>query len=116
MFHPQPTIPAIGQSHSQNYYRNNRPVLAHSKGEYSRNVNYPSAGLDHQNGGPMYASRQMVQPPNVVRAQSYQVGYYPYQNYQQPGASHQQRGNWAPMANQSNIPGGRVWSPSTNKK
>lgn len=56
----------------------------------------------------MYDSRQMVQPPNVVRAQSYQGGYNPYQNYRPPGAStHQQRGNWAPVANQS-IPGGYV--------
>lgn len=93
------------RSHPQNYDRNNQPVT-HSKGEYSRNVNYPSAGL-HQNGGPMYASRQMVQPPNVAPAHSYQVGYNPYQNYQPPGASthQQQRGNWAPVANQR-VPGG----------
>ncbi|XP_059459559.1 5'-3' exoribonuclease 3 isoform X1 [Corylus avellana] len=95
------------RSYPQNYDRNNRPVT-HGKGEYSRNVNYPSAGL-HQNGRPMYDSRQMVQPPNVVRAQSYHGGYNnPYQNYRPPGAStHQQRGNWAPVANQS-IPGGYV--------
>jgi hypothetical protein len=46
----------------------------------------------------MYDSRQMVQPPNVVRAHSYEGGYNPYQNYRPPAAStHQQRGNWAPV-------------------